>query len=62
VLGTQACALPVVLLYLFSSHGYHATIYGPLNSLMLLALGAVLGLVFWFAGIFRNPAFPVRGT
>lgn len=52
------CSLPFTILYWAVAPTYHFEYAGLLNSLQLVATGALVGVLFWWIGIFRNPAFP----
>jgi hypothetical protein len=55
-IGGVLCAIPIVILY-FQVNPYHIEIYGPANTIALLADGAAIALVFWWVAIFRNEDF-----
>ena len=55
-----ATASAFVGFYWRSANPYHVDLYGPVNSIDILAIGTTTGLIFWAIAIFRNPAIPQR--
>ncbi len=47
-----------VFFYSVVADPFHVEIYGPSNSVVLLGIGAGIGLLFWGIAIFQNLAFP----
>jgi hypothetical protein len=51
------CSLAFALLYWFTSPPYHVEYTGARNVLFFVGNGTLVGLLFWWIGIFRNGAF-----
>lgn len=54
--------LPVAAFYYVSTDAYHVELAGPRIFLILQSYGAVVGFLFWWIAVFRNPKFPQRST
>lgn len=52
------CSFVFIALYWVVSPAYHIEVYGVRSALFFIALGAVVSLTFWWAGVFNNAAFP----
>jgi hypothetical protein len=52
------CGLAFAPFYLFTSPPYHFEYTGVRNVLFFVGNGTLVGIVFWWIGIFRNGAFP----
>jgi hypothetical protein len=57
LLAGSFCALCFVLVDLIAS-GRNLDVLVSQNNILFIDLGALVGVVFWWIGIFRNPAFP----
>jgi hypothetical protein len=57
-LAGALCGLTFAAVYWFSSPAYHVEYIGVRNVLFFLGLGALVGLTFWWVGVFGNVAFP----
>jgi hypothetical protein len=52
------CGLAFAALYWNTSSPYHIEFTGVQNALFFVGVGTLVGLVFWWLGIFRNRVFP----
>jgi hypothetical protein len=52
------CGSLVAALYWFSGPRGHIEFAGARNAVFVLGLGLVVGTTYWWAGLFRNKAFP----
>lgn len=57
-LAGALCGLVFTAFYWFSSPPYHVEYIGVRNALFFVGLGALVGLAFWWTGVFGNVAFP----
>jgi hypothetical protein len=52
------CGSAFTAIYWFSSPPYHIEYIGARTALFFVGFGALIGLAFWWTGIFRNNVFP----